>query len=107
MSRLVRNSSYFRQVSYWLKTSSVLPLVLTLSFANAETAEDVPLMEQGIQLGDLSAGRAIVWSRTDRPSRMMVEYAFNEQFQDSRIVRGPYALENSDFTAKQDLSVNH
>jgi alkaline phosphatase D len=79
-----------------------LPLALALTVSCAVAAE-APLMEQGIQFGDLSPGKAIVWSRSDRPARMMVEYAFNEQFTRSRIVRGPYALESSDFTARQDL----
>ncbi|MEQ1528093.1 MAG: alkaline phosphatase D family protein, partial [Methylococcales bacterium] len=72
--------------------------------SNALAADDVPQMEQGIQLGDLAPGRAMVWSRADRPARMMVEYAFNAQFEDSHVVRGPYALESTDFTAKQDLT---
>jgi alkaline phosphatase D len=38
---------------------------------------DLPQMEQGIQFGDVGEGRAIVWSRCDRPARMWVEYAFN------------------------------
>ena len=83
---------------------TALPLFLALAATNMATADDgVPLMEQGIQFGDLAPGRAIVWSRTDRPARMMVEYALNEQFDDSRIIRGPYAFESTDFTARQDL----
>lgn len=34
---------------------------------------------------------------------MMVEYAFNEQFTDATSIRGPYAMEDTDFTARQDL----
>ncbi|WP_434149476.1 alkaline phosphatase D family protein [Methylocaldum gracile subsp. desertum] len=64
---------------------------------------DLPQMEQGIQFGDVGEGRAIVWSRCDRPARMWVEYAFNEQFTDSKVIRGPHALEVSDFTVRQDL----
>ncbi|MEQ1637436.1 MAG: alkaline phosphatase D family protein [Methylococcales bacterium] len=62
-----------------------------------------PLMAQGIQIGGLAPGRAVIWSRSDRPSRMMIEYAFNQQFIGSILVRGPYALETSDYTARQDL----
>jgi alkaline phosphatase D len=83
---------------------TALPLFLALTVSSIAAADDsAPLMEQGIQFGDLAPGRAIVWSRTDRSARMMVEYAFNEQFDDSRIIRGPYALESTDFTARQDL----
>ncbi len=71
------------------------------AFAAADAGK--PQMEQGIQIGDLTPGRAIVWSRADRPARMMIEYAFNERFEDSRLIRGPFALATSDYTVRQDL----
>ncbi|WP_374087373.1 alkaline phosphatase [Methylomicrobium lacus] len=80
-----------------------LSLAWILTAENAIAADDVPAMEQGIQIGDLAPGRAMVWSRTDRPARMMVEYAFNDQFNDARTIRGPYAFAETDFTARQDL----
>jgi len=80
-----------------------LSLAWILTAVNAIAADDVPAMEQGIQIGDLAPGRAVVWSRTDRPARMMVEYAFNDQFSDARTIRGPYAFAGTDFTARQDL----
>lgn len=73
----------------------------TSAFAIEPSA--APKMEQGIQIGDLDGNRAVIWSRTDRPARMMVEYAFNAYFVNSTIIRGPYALETSDFTSRQDL----
>jgi alkaline phosphatase D len=63
-----------------------------------------PIMEQGIQIGDVTDGRAIIWSRADRPSRMMVEYALDSNFTNPISVRGPYATPESDFTARQDLT---
>ena len=33
-----------------------------------------PTMPYGVQSGDVMADRAIVWSRTDRPARMTVEW---------------------------------
>ena len=62
-----------------------------------------PTMPYGVQSGDVMADRAIVWSRTDRPARMMVEWATNEAFRDARRVIGPAALADSDFTARIDL----
>lgn len=87
------------------------PLALALSLAglsallpvHAETG-DAPQIEQGIQIGDLAPGRAIIWSRADRPARMFVEYAYNPSFADSVLIRGPYAMAESDFTARQDLT---
>lgn len=63
-----------------------------------------PVLDQGIQIGDVTANRSIIWSRADRPSRMLVEYSYDESFRRSIEVPGPYALEKSDFTARVDLS---
>ncbi len=63
-----------------------------------------PRIEQGIQVGDVSGGRAMIWSRSSEPARMMVEYAYRSDFTDSVTVRGPYATPETDFTAKQDLT---
>ena len=69
------------------------------------TAERMrPAIGQGVQSGDVLSDRAVVWSRTDRPARMWVEYALNERFQGSHTVRGPVALEVTDFTAHLDLT---
>jgi alkaline phosphatase D len=59
-----------------------------------------PTMPSGVQVGDIEGGEALVWSRTDRPARMMVEYATNDRFSGSRRGFGPNALEDSDFTAR-------
>ena len=58
----------------------------------------------GVAGGDVSGGRAIIWSRADRSARMFVEYATTERFADVRRVRGPAALEPSDFTSRVVLS---
>ena len=61
-------------------------------------------MPQGIAAGDVSADGAVVWSRADRAARMFVEYATTDQFKDVRRLRGPAALESSDFTARTILT---
>lgn len=63
-----------------------------------------PELPQGVAVGDVGAGRAVVWSRADRPARMFVEYATTESFRDPRRVRGPAAIETSDFTARTALT---
>ncbi len=65
---------------------------------------DRPSMPQGVASGDAGGGRAIVWSRADRASRMFVEYATTERFDNVRRVPGPAALESSDFTARVALT---
>lgn len=63
-----------------------------------------PVITHGIQSGDISANSAVVWSRADRPSRMMIELAATEDFRNPVLVRGPHALETSDYTAKTVLT---
>lgn len=75
---------------------------MSLCFPSLSVA-DAPQMTQGIQIGDLEGDRAIVWSRTDRPSRLMLEYALDPSFSQSTVLRGPLAMPESDFTARQDI----
>jgi alkaline phosphatase D len=63
-----------------------------------------PAVSWGTATGDVTADRATVWSRTDRPARMFVEYATSEAFRDARRVPGPAALEESGFTARVELA---
>jgi alkaline phosphatase D len=58
----------------------------------------------GAAAGDVDVDRAIIWSRTDRPSRLVVEYSTTESFTNLKRVVGPAALEATDFTARLDLS---
>jgi alkaline phosphatase D len=58
----------------------------------------------GVAAGDVGGGRAIVWSRTDRPARMSVEYSTNERFTNGLRVPGPIAFDGSDFTARTVLT---
>src|SRR6266576_3629679 len=58
----------------------------------------------GVATGDVTDDRAIVWSRTDRPARLIVEYSTTASFTDVRRIVGPAALEDTDFTARVDLA---
>jgi alkaline phosphatase D len=63
-----------------------------------------PATPYGVQSGDVTGDRAIVWSKTDRPARLVVEYATDDAFRNPRRLRGPAALAESDFTARVDLT---
>jgi alkaline phosphatase D len=68
------------------------------------TAEsEQPQLRQGLTLGDPGNGSVVVWSRSDRPSRMIVEWSYDEQFNAVQRVIGPHALETTDFTARQGI----
>ena len=63
-----------------------------------------PMANWGLQIGDVIDGRAILWSRADRAARMIVEWSQDETFKRARKLRGPHALDVSDFTSRIDLT---
>src|SRR3954469_11003634 len=63
-------------------------------------AADRPLITHGIQSGDVSIDSGVVWARTDRPARMLLEVATSDRFIDIRNAVAIDALPESDFTAK-------
>jgi len=63
-----------------------------------------PSIPYGIASGDVTNDTAIIWSRTNKPSRMLVEYATTDSFAHARRVPGPAALAVSDFTVRVELT---
>jgi phosphodiesterase/alkaline phosphatase D-like protein len=63
-----------------------------------------PRGSHGLQVGDLLADRALVWSRADRPSRLVVEWSRQEDLARPVRVRGPQALPGTDLTARVELT---
>jgi len=62
-----------------------------------------PAVPYGVQSGDVTSEGAIVWSRSDRASRLIVEWATSDSFQNAQRIIGPAALAENDFTARVDL----
>ena len=85
-----------------LKAGGLAAALPTRIFAQTSAASR-PRLVQGVQSGDLMRDGAIVWSRADRPSRMLVEYATTESFVDAKRIMGPLALEATDFTARVQI----
>ena len=63
-----------------------------------------PTLPCGVMTGDVTDRRAILWSRANRPSRMIVELATTESMRDAYRIAGPAALASSDCTARIDLT---
>src|SRR5262245_11639329 len=63
-----------------------------------------PAIPSGVASGDVTSRTAIIWSRTDRPARMIVDYATTDSFDHAKRVVGPAALAASDFTARVELT---
>ena len=63
----------------------------------------IPQIPYGASSGDVRGRNAVIWSKTDRPARMWIEWDTTEKFENARKVRGPDALDVTDFTAKFEL----
>lgn len=66
-------------------------------------SKDRPVITGGVQSGDVLDGRAILWSRCDRPAKMVVEWDTRSVFSQPRKLVSPVADARSDFTARVDL----
>lgn len=62
-----------------------------------------PAVPWGVQSGDVTQTTAVIWSATDRPARLVVEYATNPRFDRSRRIVGAAALPETGYTAKAVL----
>ena len=83
-----------------------LPGVLAHAQAPAAITSDRarPGFPSGVQSGDVLADRGMVWARSDRSARMWVEWSTTASFANARKLRGPYALEATDYSARIDLT---
>jgi len=87
-----------------LAASAISPAWPRVAPAVFRAEGDRPAIAQGVASGDVGGGSAVVWSRTDRPSRMVVEWSTTDSFRDSRLVVGPATLPEDDFAAKVVLT---
>jgi alkaline phosphatase D len=89
----------------------VLPSLSSLVYANEAAADlghltvptgrEYPGLPYGIQSGDISAGRAVIWSASDRNgARMHVEYATRSDFRNQQLLIGPRTSEHQGFATK-------
>ncbi len=87
----------------FLQSAGVTGLVAAsgLSLPAYVKAASRPVFTHGVQSGDVDMTSGMVWARTDRPSRIMMEYATTESF--TNAVRLPWvnALPDSDLAAKR------
>jgi alkaline phosphatase D len=63
-----------------------------------------PGIPYGVASGDVTKGRAVIWSRSDRPARMIVDYSLDESFRRALRITGPDATETTDYTARINLN---
>ncbi|SFW79514.1 alkaline phosphatase [Pseudomonas sp. NFACC04-2] len=68
------------------------------------SVKDRPVLTDGVQSGDLQGDRAMIWSRSDRPARMVVEWDTRSKFSNPRRFVSHVADARSDFTARVELT---
>ncbi len=92
----------------FLKSTAATGLVAT-GFAGAgglampalSRAASRPVISHGVQSGDVTANAGMVWTRADRPSKVMFEIATREDFANARRLPPLNALPDSDFAVKR------
>jgi alkaline phosphatase D len=71
----------------------------------AQTSDRMrPAVPYGTQVGEVSAGEAVVWAATDRPARLVVEWATTAAFTGARRIMGQTALPETGHAAKAVLT---
>ncbi|MFG2195915.1 alkaline phosphatase D family protein [Streptomyces sp. NPDC048639] len=81
-----------------------VPAVLSASGpAVAQTRSGRPAARWGVQVGDVTTSSALVWVRSDRPARMIVETSATEAFRTARRTYGPLIGPGTDFTGTAAL----
>jgi alkaline phosphatase D len=71
--------------------------------APAFAASGRPMLTHGVQSGEPRATSAIVWSRADQPSRLLVEVSLRPDFRGARLVTGPVVTPETDYTGRVTL----
>jgi alkaline phosphatase D len=93
-------------------SSAVTGLALGAGSASAYSTRSVPalvrsgrpLLTHGVQAGDVREGGAVLWSRADRPSRLVAEISRDPDFRRAVTVRGPVVTPETDLTGEIGLS---
>ncbi|HWI42965.1 MAG TPA: alkaline phosphatase D family protein [Nocardioides sp.] len=65
---------------------------------------DRPRLPFGVQSGDVRPGAATLWTRADRPARLLAEISRDPSFRKVHRVRGPVVTADTDFTGTVELS---
>jgi len=83
----------------FLRTTAASSLVLAMPAISR--AESRPVFTHGVQSGDVDMTSGMIWTRTDRPARVMMEVATTESFADARALTAMNAIPESDMTIKR------
>jgi len=62
------------------------------SSAGAPLIPKRPVISHGVASGEMTSSGAVIWTRADRPARMVVEAATNSRFKNAKMFHGPTPL---------------
>jgi len=91
-----------RQLLQGIGAGIALP-ALGIAPAIIAAPRERPQMLDGVQSGDVTDGRALIWSRCDRPGRLVVEWDTRSRFGNPRPMLSSITDAGQDFTARVDL----
>ncbi|MFG2472107.1 alkaline phosphatase D family protein [Streptomyces canus] len=86
-----------------LAASAALTLPAVSGAAPAFALSGRPGAGWGVQTGDVTSDSGLVWVRSDRPARMIVETAATDSFRNPRRWHGPLLGADTDFTGTTRL----
>lgn len=86
-----------------LAASAALSLPAGLGAAPAFALSGRPEARWGVQAGDVTANSGLIWVRSDRPARMIVETSATESFRHAHTWEGPLLGADTDFTGTTRL----
>ncbi|WP_053847634.1 alkaline phosphatase [Streptomyces sp. NRRL B-24085] len=86
-----------------LAASAALTLPAVSGAAPAFALSGRPGAGWGVQTGDVTSDSGLVWVRSDRPARMIVETSATESFRNPRRWHGPLLGPDTDFTGTTRL----
>ncbi|MEC4020785.1 alkaline phosphatase D family protein [Streptomyces sp. H27-D2] len=83
--------------------SAALALPSVLGAAPAQALSGRPAARWGVEVGDVTTSSGLVWVRSDRRARMIVETSATESFRKVRRTHGPVLGPGTDFTGTTSL----
>lgn len=84
-----------------LATGTAGLVVSGLGLPALSQAASRPVFTHGVQSGDVDLASGMVWTRTDRPARVMMEWSTTESFASPMRLAPVDALPDSDFAVKR------
>ena len=98
------NAADASQRSRALTRRAFLATASTLAAAPLIAQGNRPRIVSGVMAGDTSLDRAVIWSRTDKPARMLVTWRTSDKGERHKIIGATSATAGTDFTCKVPLT---